>query len=91
MVFCKINRVSYILGILFGCLEEASSFSSEGVSFLHYLATSCKSFGDSYSACLDNLIDTVIDLTYFNQNLFRSRSGVLYSCQSTQYLGCGCL
>lgn len=67
------------------------SLVKEFPSFLHYLAASCKVFGDSYSACLGNLIDTVIDLTYFNKNLFPSPFGVLSSCQSSQYLGCGCL
>lgn len=67
MVFCKINQVSYILGILFGCLEETFSSSNEGVPFL---AASSKSFGDSYSVWLDNVIDIAINLTYFNQNFF---------------------
>lgn len=84
--FCKVNRVSYIWRILFGCLEEASFFPSEGASFLHYLAASCKVFGDSYSAPLGNLIDTVIDLNYFNKTLFPSPFGVLSSCQSSQWL-----
>lgn len=68
VISSTINQLYYILGIVFGCLPLVKVHPS----FLRYLAASRKSFGGFYSACLDNLIDIVIDLTFSNQNLFPS-------------------